>query len=63
MRLSDFLIIGPQKAGTTTLYRDLLANPAIFLPIDKEPGNLREDGVLTVAGRSAYMTAAALGPT
>ncbi len=54
MRLPDFLIIGAQKAGTTTLYRDLLKNPAIFLPTDKEPGNLSEDGVLTDAGRSAY---------
>lgn len=55
MRLPDFLIIGAQKAGTTTLYRDLLANPAIFLPIDKEPGNLCEDNVLTDTGRSAYV--------
>ena len=54
MRLPDFLIIGAQKAGTTTLYRDLLANPAIFLPADKEPGNLREDDVLTDAGRTTY---------
>ncbi len=54
MRLPDFLIIGAQKAGTTTLYRDLLENPTIFLPIDKEPGNLSEDGALTDAGRSAY---------
>lgn len=56
MSLPGFLIIGAQKAGTTTLYRDLLENPAIFLPTDKEPGNLREDGVLTDAGRSAYAT-------
>ncbi len=54
MRLPDFLIIGAQKAGTTTLYRDLLANPAIFLPMDKEPGNLCEDDVLTDAGRTTY---------
>ncbi len=54
MRLADFLIIGAQKAGRTTLYRDLRANPAIFLPIDKEPGNLCEDDVLTDTGRSAY---------
>ena len=54
MRLPGFLIIGAQKAGTTTLYRDLLPNPEIFLPIDKEPGNLCEDHVLTDTGRSAY---------
>lgn len=54
MRLPDFLIIGAQKAGTTTLYRDLLANPSIFLPDDKEPGNLCDDDVLTETGCTAY---------
>jgi hypothetical protein len=42
------------KAGTTSLYRDLLANPAIFFPADKEPGNLADDRVLTEAGRREY---------
>ena len=54
MRLPNFLIIGAQKAGTTTLYRDLLANPSIFLPDDKEPGNLCDDDVFTDAGGKAY---------
>ncbi|MEE9131784.1 MAG: hypothetical protein V3T84_17370, partial [Phycisphaerales bacterium] len=54
MTLRDLLIIGAQMAGTTTLYRDLVENPAIFLPIDKEPGYLSEDSVLTDSGRSAY---------
>ena len=54
MRLPSFLIIGAQKAGTTTLYRDLFANPSIFLPADKEPGNLCENDVLTEAGTKTY---------
>lgn len=33
----DFLIIGAMKAGTTTLYRDLLRHPKVFLPAAKEP--------------------------
>ncbi len=54
MRLPDFLIIGSMKAGTTTLYRDLLTNPQIFFPLDKEPGNLASDDVLTAAGQRRY---------
>ncbi len=54
MRLPDFLIIGAQKAGTTSLYFDLLKNPAVFMPSDKEPGNLLDDDVCTPPGRAAY---------
>ena len=54
MRVPDFLIIGAQKAGTTSLYFDLLKNPAIFMPSDKEPGNLLEDDVCTPRGLAAY---------
>lgn len=54
VRLPDFLIIGAQKAGTTSLYRDLLTNPAVFMPADKEPGALCHDEVLTPAGRERY---------
>ncbi len=54
MRLPDFLIIGAQKAGTTSLYFDLLKNPAVFMPSDKEPGNLLEDDVCTPWRRAAY---------
>lgn len=54
MRLPDFLIIGAMKSGTTTLFHDLLANPAIFFPADKEPNNLTSDEVLTPRGRTAY---------
>jgi hypothetical protein len=35
MYLPGFLVIGAMKCGTTTLYRDLLAHPDVFLP-DKE---------------------------
>lgn len=54
MRLPDFLVIGAMKAGTTTLYRDLDANPNIFMPDDKEPGNLLTDDVRSRRGRRAY---------
>ena len=54
MRLPDFLIIGAMKAGTTTLFRDLLTNPEVFFPIDKEPESLCRDGVLTPAGLEEY---------
>lgn len=54
MRLPDFLIIGAMKAGTTTLYRDLLTNPAVYMPIHKEPNTLCDDAVLTDQGREAY---------
>lgn len=53
-RLPDFLIIGAMKAGTTTLYRDLLANPAVYFPAVKEPDNLLDDDVFSKTGRAAY---------
>jgi hypothetical protein len=52
--MPHFLIIGAMKSGTTTLYRDLLKHSSIFFPVDKEPGNLIDPGVLTEAGRVAY---------
>lgn len=54
MRLPDFLIIGAMKAGTTSLYRDLLTNPSVFMPARKEPNSLCRDDVLTDAGRGEY---------
>jgi len=36
-RLPNFLVIGAQKAGTTTLYADLRAQPAIGMSSIKEP--------------------------
>ncbi len=52
--LPDFLIIGAMKAGTTTLYVDLLENPAVYMPTVKEPGNLLTDDVCTARGSRAY---------
>lgn len=40
MALPDFLIVGAMKAGTTTLYRDLMLHPDIFMPEHKEPETL-----------------------
>lgn len=52
--LPNVLLIGAMKAGTTTLYRDLLAHPDVFVPLDKEPGNLADDRVLSPAGLQEY---------
>jgi hypothetical protein len=54
MKLPDFLIIGAMKAGTTTLYRDLLTNPAVAMPTRKEPHTLCDDAVLSDAGKADY---------
>ncbi len=54
MRFPDFLIIGAMKSGTTTLYRDLMAHPRIFMSTPKEPHNLCDDRVLTDTGRAEY---------
>ncbi len=42
------------KAGTTTLYRDLMDNPAVFMSAEKEPGNLMSDVVCAAEGRRDY---------
>ncbi|MDP7030212.1 MAG: sulfotransferase [Phycisphaerales bacterium] len=54
MTLPSFLIIGAMKSGTTTLFEDLATHPDIFEPLDKEPGDLKSDDVLTPEGRAAY---------
>lgn len=54
VNLPRFLIIGAMKAGTTTLYRDLLTNPRVFMPLDKEPDSLGSDAILTPAGLRKY---------
>lgn len=56
MSLPGFLIIGGMKCGSTTLYRDLAASPEIYFPLDKEPGNLTSDHVLTGAGLDEYQS-------
>lgn len=53
-RTPDFLIIGAMKAGTTSLYQDLLTQPVIFMPSEKEPNSLVRDDALTPRGRRAY---------
>lgn len=52
--LPTFLIIGAQKSGTTTLYRDLLTQPGVYFPYEKEPTSLAHDAVLTPAGLAEY---------
>jgi len=52
--LPTFLIIGSMKSATTSLFRDLGANPAIFVPEDKEPDALTTDAIFTTRGRQAY---------
>jgi len=54
VNLPGLLIIGGMKCGSTTLYRDLGTSPSIFFPLDKEPGNLTRDDVLTEGGLRAY---------
>lgn len=54
MRRPDFIIIGAMKAGTTTLHRDLLQHPQIFLSDPKEPNDLVTDDVLTDKGLRTY---------
>jgi hypothetical protein len=54
-RLPDFLVIGAMKSGTTSLYEDLVRQPAIYFPPgQKEPHVLAGDRVLTAAGREDY---------
>lgn len=54
MTVPNFLIIGGMKCGSTTLYRDLITQPGVFMPDDKEPHSLADDAVLTADGRDAY---------
>lgn len=53
----DFLVIGAMKAGTTSLYRDLIGHPQIFLPEEKEPETLVRHGgdLRAVAGDYASL--------
>ena len=52
--LPTFLIIGAQKSGTTTLYRDLLTQPRVYFPYHKEPTSLAHDAILTPEGLAEY---------
>ena len=53
-KLPRFLVIGAMKSGTTTLFRDLVLNPGIFEPVDKEPDTLTTDDILTPSGLARY---------
>jgi len=52
--LPGFLIAGAMKAGTTTLYYDLLAHPDVFFPVDKEVNALLDSAATTPAGMQRY---------
>lgn len=60
MKLPGFLIIGAMKAGTTTLYEDLLAVTGVYLPPEKEPNDLIHSDVETPAGRAVFTKGFAL---
>lgn len=54
IQLPGFLIIGAMKAGTTTLYEDLVHLPDIYMPPDKEPEDLVDPAVETPEGLARY---------
>ena len=54
VRLPDFLIIGAMKSGTTTFYWDLLANPRVFMPVDKEVHALIHEDATSPGAIEAY---------
>ena len=58
----DFLLIGAQKAGTTSLFFDLRAQPGVFIPDEKELCVLLEPaGDKVRAAYDGYFKAAATG--
>jgi hypothetical protein len=52
----DFLVIGAQKCGTTTLYEDLRSHPQIVLK-EKEQAGLLDNDLGTAPGRRRYLAA------
>lgn len=54
MRLPNLLIIGAMKAGTTSLYFDLVDHAGLFLAENKEPHNLCHQACETYEGKAAY---------
>lgn len=54
MALPNVLLIGAMKAGTTTVYFDLVSHPDVFRTTDKELNALATDAVLTEAGQADY---------
>ena len=51
----DFLLIGAQKAGTTSLFRYLVSHPAIYMPPEKEL-NFWSDHQLHAKGLDWYLS-------
>jgi hypothetical protein len=51
----DFIVIGAQKSGTSSLFRHLSKHPEIFVPTVKEAGYFCHDGMLENLGWSDYM--------
>lgn len=62
MTLPNLLIIGAMKAGTTSLYMDLVDHAGGFLAQDKEPHALCDDAVLAPEGLAAYESLYARAP-
>ena len=57
--LPDFIVIGAQKAGTTSLFRYLCAQPAVARPFGQEPVFFSHEistgeGSTTIASISRY---------
>lgn len=61
MTLPTFLLIGAMKAGTTTLYEDLIHLPDVYLPPEKEPNDLAFAQIETPQGRATYEAKFAAG--
>jgi hypothetical protein len=51
----DFIVIGAQKAGTTSLFHYLRAHPEVALPADKEAPFFSHDTMYYTHGWAAYM--------
>lgn len=49
----DFLVVGAQKCGTTTLYEDLQSHPGIFIP-EKESSGLLDERLPDPSAVEAY---------
>ena len=52
----DFLVVGAQKSGTTTMWEDLRAHPDVEMS-DKESNGLLDPAVTTPEGRRRYAAA------
>jgi hypothetical protein len=55
----DFIVIGAQKSGTTSLFQYLRHHPEIFVPVEKEVPYFSHDPALYKIEWSAYMSSIA----